>query len=209
MSIVLSSPPASKSSRRGRPVFPIRHTPRPVAPFAAGIEPVGPHTPIDQRPLPTIYGAGLTEEETRRVTGARNRARAYYARECPDASDTELERVARLAATDELRRALKDRPAAPPLAIKVTPPVAPVTPAPAPRPHPQPRRMPYTAADLAWAAQELNQDARDYEVVRPARQPVTLEQWLENCDPGPCALLLSDDRTDFLAVSVNVEGGAW
>jgi hypothetical protein len=29
------------------------------------------------------------------------------------------------------------------------------------------RRMPYTAADLAWAAYELNKNTQDYEVIPP------------------------------------------
>jgi hypothetical protein len=62
-------------------------------------------------PLPTIYGAGLTAVEFDRVNGARNRAHAAYARDCPEASLAECDRVARMAATDALRRVLGDRPA--------------------------------------------------------------------------------------------------
>lgn len=92
--------------------------------FAEGIEEVGRHSPIDQRTLPTIGGLGLTEEENRRVNGARNRARAAYAAMAPEASEADLDRVARLAATDELRRTLALRPAAQELVVEVV--VAPV-----------------------------------------------------------------------------------
>ena len=32
----------------------------------------------------------------------------------------------------------------------------------------QPRRMPYAAADLAWAAQHLNENATDYDLAGPS-----------------------------------------
>lgn len=35
------------------------------------------------------------------------------------------------------------------------------------------RRMPFTAADLAWAAFELNKDTRDYEVLVPGPAPIS------------------------------------
>jgi hypothetical protein len=62
--------------------------------------------------LPTIDGAGLSRDELFRINGGRNRARAAYATDCPDASPGELDRVAAAAARDELRRLLQDRPAA-------------------------------------------------------------------------------------------------
>lgn len=62
--------------------------------------------------LPTVHGAGLDQSERFRLNGAFNRARVAYARDCPDADAIELDRVAKLAAADELRRLLRDRPAA-------------------------------------------------------------------------------------------------
>src|SRR5689334_4444183 len=95
---------------RSRPgVKPTRRSARPPAPFGAGLIETsgpGPAGPLDCRTLPTIYGAGLTPAEADRVNGARNRARAAYAQDCPDAPASEVEGVARRAATDELRRTL-------------------------------------------------------------------------------------------------------
>jgi hypothetical protein len=34
------------------------------------------------------------------------------------------------------------------------------------------RRMPYSAADLEWAARELNENATDYEVLIPGPAPI-------------------------------------
>jgi hypothetical protein len=101
-----------------RPVKPSRVSPRANADFATGLEPLGLHSAIDSRTLPTIEGRGLTEAESTRVTGAQNRARTGYGMMAPDATFPEIERVATLAATDELRRCLKDRPAAKPLEAK-------------------------------------------------------------------------------------------
>ena len=36
----------------------------------------------------------------------------------------------------------------------------------------EPRRMPYTAADLAWAAVALNENATDYDVLSPGPAPI-------------------------------------
>jgi hypothetical protein len=36
----------------------------------------------------------------------------------------------------------------------------------------EPRRMPYTAADQAWAAQHFNEDATDYDVLIPGPAPI-------------------------------------
>lgn len=148
--IILTANPARviRSFRRVLPpAKPTRIAPRPADDFAAGIttDKPGRCTPIDQRTLPTIEGAGLTTEEFRRVTGAENRARAAYAEGCPEASFAECHRVGVLAAKDELRRALKDRPAAPELKTVAKP---------APRPAIKPTRRlaatAHTPADEQW-----------------------------------------------------------
>src|SRR5689334_4695373 len=99
---------------------------------AAAPTPAPPATsrPPDVCELPTIRGAGLSRDEMFRVNGARNRARAAYARDCSDASPGELDRVADRAATDELRRLLRDRPpaVAPALAVSAVNSVAAVDP---------------------------------------------------------------------------------
>lgn len=107
--------PARPATRRLRPTKPVRVAPRPDAPFGEGLEERGLCCPIDQRPLPTINGQGLEQREFWRINGAQNRAMASYGFDCPEASQAEIERVGRLAATDELRRVLAERPAAPAL----------------------------------------------------------------------------------------------
>ena len=107
---------------RTRPmVKPTRVAPRREAKFAEGLEERGLCCPIDRRPLPMINGQGLTSEEFDRVNRAKNRAWHAYAVDCPEATLPECDVVARKAATDELRRLLMERPAAPALAAAVEP----------------------------------------------------------------------------------------
>ncbi|WP_422928588.1 hypothetical protein [Singulisphaera sp. PoT] len=101
---------------RTRPmVKPTRRSPRIDAPFAEGLEERGLCCPIDRRPLPTIDGVGLEAGELARLGRARTRAMAAYAKDCPFADRAEVECVGKKAATDELRRLLMERPAAPEL----------------------------------------------------------------------------------------------
>ncbi|SIN70204.1 hypothetical protein SAMN05444166_0243 [Singulisphaera sp. GP187] len=76
------------------------------------IETPGRSTPIGQRTLPTINGAGLTQDEFFRVNGYGNRARSAYAAGMPDVDSIELDRVERKAREDGLRAVLRDRLAA-------------------------------------------------------------------------------------------------
>ncbi|WP_422929060.1 hypothetical protein [Singulisphaera sp. PoT] len=76
--------------------------------------------PIDQRPLPGLDGQRLEQFEAWRTWGAFNDAFADYAIGHPDASLAECEAIARRAAAEELRRLLKDRPAAPRLKTSST-----------------------------------------------------------------------------------------
>ncbi len=141
----MSSILETRSRAFRRPIKPFRVAPRPNSPFAEGlvIDEPGLSSPIDQRTLPTIDGAGLTADEHRQVNGARNRAMGEYGRSCPDAEWAEIERVGRAAATDQLRIVLKARPGAPPLPAKPMPMGTVHTPKAA-------RRRPYTTADVAW-----------------------------------------------------------
>ncbi|WP_422927005.1 hypothetical protein [Singulisphaera sp. PoT] len=183
---------------RTRPVVkPTRVAPRREAAFGEGLEDQpGLSCPIDQRPLPTIQGVGLTGEESRRVNGARNRAFAEYARSCPEATLPECDVVARKAAHDELRRLLKERPAAPALApvVEVEPEVA-VEPVPVVSPRhtsiPIPkfaRRPNHDRGDELWWSQV--RDAEDRGITLDGgddlEDAMTMSEWLESA--APCNL---------------------
>lgn len=201
---MLASTPAPVTRKYRRPVRPVRVSPRSAEPFASGLEEHGICCPIDQRPLPTVDGVGLTSEEFRRVTGAENCAWAAYAFDCPQASLIEIDHVARKAATDELRRVLRERPAAPALAtsdqfadvdklVDVSSAVQPVpmgtTRAERPRGNRSHhdhgcRPMPFTAADVRWWAAHSPSRNRDYEVVRRAsRWESAWERWHREAAP--------------------------
>lgn len=72
---------------------------------------IGACSRLDVRTLPTIRGAGLDLAEFFRVNGARNEARYRYGVGCPEDAWTpgEADRVGDLAATEELKRVLRDR----------------------------------------------------------------------------------------------------
>jgi len=200
---MLLTNPTPVQRKRGRLVRPVRVTPPSTEPFGSGLEEHGLCCPIDQRPLPTVDGVGLTKEEAWRVTGAENRARAAYAHDCPEATLLEIDHVARKAAMDELRRLLMERPAAPPLkpakGVKGIPPS--YTPAETQAPVPMgttqaerprgrncqhdntSRPMPFTAADLAWWIQNSPTRNRDYEVV--SRRPGVMDwsRWHQEAAP--------------------------
>ncbi|WP_422928592.1 hypothetical protein [Singulisphaera sp. PoT] len=176
MSILTAPSRSVRVYSRLVPAKPTRRSDRPARPFGEGLEERGLSCPIDQRPLPTIQGVGLTCEESRRINGARNRAFAEYASSCPEATLIECEVVARKAATDELRRALMDRPAAPELKAPEPEPVVEAVPMgtvgkPA-RNHG--RCKPFTSADLDWWA--ANSPTRNEGYVVVARR-MTWERW--------------------------------
>lgn len=109
---------------RLRSVKPTRVAPKAAASFGEGLivaDKPGRHTPIDQRTLPAIDGAGLTTEEWFVVNGRSNQVKAEYARSMPAATHAELHAVGQRAATDALRQVLKARPAAPELVVKAEP----------------------------------------------------------------------------------------
>lgn len=196
-----SSPVASKSSHRGRPVQPARRTVKPAAPFAAGLE-----EPIASK-LPTINGFDLNSEENRRVNGCRNRAMAAYAGLDLMATSQEIDRVGRLAATDELQRVLRERPIATAPTAVIAPPAAPAAPQPGPRPTPtprpvvRPRRSEPTQADQTWWSQYVDRlyagpapicGGSPEADLLPSGSYGSLEDWLTNGDPTPAEL--SDDH---------------
>ena len=166
---------------RTRPmVKPTRRSPRIDTPFAEGLEERGLCCPIDRRPLPTIDGVGLEAGELARLGRARTRAMAAYAKDCPFADRAEVEYVGKKAATDELRRLLMERPAAPELKapepkVEAVPMGTVEKPA---RNHG--RCKPFTSADLDWWA--ANSPTRNDGYVVVARR-MTWDRWHREAAP--------------------------
>ncbi|WP_422928569.1 hypothetical protein [Singulisphaera sp. PoT] len=195
MSILTAPSRSVRVYSRVVPTKPARRSDRPSRPFGEGLEDRGLCCPIDQRPLPMINGQGLTQSERWRVNGAQNRAMSSYAFDCPEASLSEIENVGRKAATDELRRLLMERPAAP--ALKLVE----VEPAPAPRPassNPRVTRRVHDRGDELWWAQIRDAEERGLgDEADEEEMESAYHEWLYSAAPVVISDLSDDHNGAF------------
>lgn len=197
------------------PIRPTRIAPRPEGEFAEGLlAEVDPESSYALSSiLPKTCGFGLTGEEHDRVAAARNRTRAAFKSDCPAAPYREVERVAEQAAKDEMRRVLRERPAAVAVEVKVdeqpTPVAAPakptgsrfnatkLSPAPVKRPLVRPRlesRPVHTLEDELWWSQITSQAANAPAPISGG-SPESVREFSESWN------LPSDDQDDDLSFS--------